>query len=180
MLNFDTVTTFFALLSLLAGGSAIVLAGLRIGAALGADGPWRATVAAVGPSAVPLAWLVATTATLGSLYYSDYVGLVPCVLCWFQRIMMYPMVVLLGVAGLRRDPGIRVYVWPLVVLGAAIAIGHYALEWAPAREGALCQAEAPCGVPSFREFGFISLPFMALTGFSLIGTLLLTTRPEDR
>ena len=180
MLNFDTTTTFFSLLTLLAGGSAIALASLRVAAALGADRPWRAVAASVGPSALPLAWLVATTATLGSLYYSDYVGLVPCVLCWFQRIMMYPLVVLLGVAGLRRDSGIRVYVWPLVLIGATIAIGHYALEWAPAREGALCQAEAPCGVPSFREFGFISLPFMALSGFSLIGTLLLTIRPEDR
>ena len=180
MPDFNTATTFFALLAIASLGAAVALVVLRLAGAAGASGTWARTSATLGPSALPLAWMVATVSSLGSLYYSEVVGLLPCVLCWFQRIAMYPLVVILGVASLRRDPGVRAYAWPIVLIGAAIAVGHYALEWAPVRDTAMCQAEAPCGVPSFREFGFVSIPFMALSGFSLVGSLLLTLRPEDR
>ena len=58
---------------------------------------------AVAPQAVSLAWIVAIVTTLGSLYYSEHAGFVPCELCWYQRILMYPLVIVLGVAALRRD-----------------------------------------------------------------------------
>ncbi|MFO8076803.1 MAG: disulfide oxidoreductase [Actinomycetota bacterium] len=180
MPDFQTATTFLALLTLFAAASALALGGLRVAAALGAPRGWQAVSDAVGPSALLLAWLVALTSTLGSLYYSEVVGLVPCVLCWYQRIAMYPLVVLLGIAALRGDPGVRRYALPLAAIGAAIALGHYALEWAPVEQTAACDAEAPCGVPSFREFGFVSIPFMALSGFALVATLLLTPAREER
>ncbi len=180
MPDFQTATTFFTLLTLIAGASALALGGLRLAAALGAPRAWQAVADAVGPSALLLAWLVALASTLGSLYYSEVVGLVPCVLCWYQRIAMYPLVVVLGIAALRGDPGVRRYALPLAVIGAATALGHYALEWAPVQQSALCAAEAPCGVPSFRELGFVSIPFMALSGFALVSTLLLTPSREER
>ncbi len=180
MLDFQTATTFFTLLTLLAAASALALAGLRLAAVLGAPRAWQAASEAVGPSALLLAWTVALASTLGSLYYSEVVGLVPCVLCWYQRIAMYPLVVVLGIAALRGDPGVRRYALPLALIGAAIALGHYVLEWAPAEQSPLCAAEAPCGVPNFRELGFVSIPFMALSGFSLVAMLLLTPSREDR
>jgi disulfide bond formation protein DsbB len=127
--------------------------------------------------ALPLAWLVATVATAGSLYYSEVVGFEPCRLCWYQRIAMYPLVPLLGVAALRRDDAVRWYAGPLVAVGAAVAAYHAWLQAFPAEGGsAFCTLTVPCTTRHVWEFGFVSLPFMALTGFVTIGVLLLIAR----
>lgn len=177
---FATVTLFFTLLGLLAAAVALMLLGAAGAALAGRDRAWRMLASAFAPIALPGAWVVALTTALGSLYYSEIVGFVPCTLCWYQRIALYPLVVILGVAALRDDSGVRRYALPLVVIGALIAGGHTALEWAPITDTGLCTGEAPCGVPAFRSFGFVSLPLMALSGFGLIGALLLTTTAKDR
>ena len=85
---------------------------------------------------------------------------------------MYPLVVILGIAALRRDPGVRRYAMPLAVIGALIATYHYALEWLPWLDSGVCSATTPCTIVWFREFGFASLPYLALSAFLLILVLL--------
>lgn len=120
-----------------------------------------------------LAWLVAVVATLGSLYFSEVAHFEPCRLCWYQRIAMYPLTVILGVGALRGDRSVVRYALPLALIGAPISLYHYAIEWFPALESGACDPRNPCSLVWFREFGFITLPFMAGTAFALIGTLLL-------
>ena len=81
-------------------------------------GRLRPSVAAIDDAALWLAFLVAATATAGSLYFSEVADYVPCQLCWFQRIAMYPLAVVLLVAAIRRDRSVRWYVGPLAAIGA--------------------------------------------------------------
>jgi disulfide bond formation protein DsbB len=135
---------------------------------------------AVGPSAKLLAWLVATVCTLGSLYYSEIANFVPCRLCWYQRICMYPLAVILVVGLLRRDRLVRWYAAPFVIVGAPLSLYHWLVERVDFfAKSSACTLEAPCTVPWFEELGYVTLAFMALSGFLLIGTLLVTDRAWD-
>jgi len=116
---------------------------------------------------------VATLAAAGSLYFSEVANYTPCTLCWYQRIAMYPLVLLLGIAAWKRDIGIRLYAIPLAAVGATISAYHYLLEWFPQIDAGACTVGIPCTQVWFREFGFVSLPFLALTAFLLVITLLL-------
>lgn len=164
---------FFALLTLLAGGLAIALIVARLL-------PSAAhLLELVRPVRLWLAWLIAAVSMAGSLYFSESANFVPCKLCWFQRIAMYPLAVLLLIAAARRDDGIRRYAIPLASIGAAISTYHYLIEWRPSLGSGTCDITAPCTVPWFRQFGFISLPFMALSGFVAI-VALLTLGPSHK
>lgn len=120
-----------------------------------------------------LAWMVATVATTGSLYYSEVANFTPCALCWYQRIAMYPLVLILGIALYRKDPAVRGYAAPLAIVGGALALYHYTIQQLAAVESPFCDPTNPCTVAWVREFGFITIPFMALSGFLLIVTLLM-------
>jgi len=124
------------------------------------------------PVALPLAWLVALVATGGSLFLSEIAHFPPCVLCWYQRVAMYPLAVLLGVATWRRDRGIRPYGLALAGLGLPVSAYHYLLEWFPQLEGTACDPTNPCTLVWVRLFGYVSIPLMAGTAFAAIGTLL--------
>lgn len=173
-----TVELFYGLLAVL-GALAVVglwlvrLLGARSTALAGVDDTLGATLA---PNAVGLAFVVAALATAGSLYFSEVAGFEPCRLCWYQRIAMYPLVVLLGLAAFRRDTRIGSYVIPLALIGAAISLYHVALEWVPALDTGACGLGPSCGVVWFRVFGVISLPTMALVAFALVATLLAVAR----
>lgn len=119
------------------------------------------------------AWLVAITATAGSLYFSEVRLFVPCSLCWYQRIMMYPLVILLGVASYRQDREIVRYALPLSVLGGAVALFHYLEQKVPGFSApSLCRAGVPCTQEYINWLGFITIPFLALVAFTLITVLL--------
>ena len=119
------------------------------------------------------AWLVATTATAGSLYFSEVRLFVPCSLCWYQRIMMYPLVILLGVASYRQDRGIVRYALPLSVLGGAVSLFHYLEQKVPGFSApSLCRMGVPCTQEYINWLGFITIPFLALVAFTLITVLL--------
>lgn len=120
-----------------------------------------------------LAWLVSIVASLGSLYFSEVRHFIPCNLCWYQRILMYPLVILLGMASFRNDQRIIPYVLPLSLLGILVS-GYHVLEQNIPGFGApqLCQAGVPCNVKYINWLGFISIPVLALTAFSLISLLL--------
>lgn len=126
-----------------------------------------------GSLLLPLGALVATVATIGSLYLSEVLGMVPCRLCWFQRIAMYPLAPILGLAAVRRDLDvIRPYGLVLAVSGLLISAYHYAIQWFPSAEVGACAADAPCTAMLVQLFEFVSIPFMAGSGFLLIAGLL--------
>lgn len=118
---------------------------------------------------VYLAWLVSLVATLGSLYLSEVLHYEPCRLCWFQRIFMYPQVVVLGIAAYRNDRSAAIYAIPLSVIGGCISIYHYAEQKIPAMSKLLpCKVGIPCNFDYLNWWGFITIPFMALIAFVLI------------
>lgn len=117
------------------------------------------------------AWLVAALATAGSLYLSDVAGLVPCLLCWYQRIAMYPLVLLLGVAAVTRDPRSWRYVLPLSLAGLAVSIYHVTIQYRPTLGVLDCSAEAPCTARYLHVYGFVSIPVMAGAAFLLVSAL---------
>lgn len=123
--------------------------------------------------ALRVAWLVALVATAGSLYMSEARHFIPCTLCWYQRIAMYPMVVLLGVAALRCDRTVRWYALPLAAIGLVVSTYHYQLERFPHQETLACASAVPCTTIWFEQFGYITLPMMAGTAFALIAALVL-------
>jgi disulfide bond formation protein DsbB len=168
---------FFSLLALVAGGGAVALATARVVAR--SSEPVARFVASVDEAALWLAFLVAATATGGSLYFSQVAHFIPCNLCWYQRIAMYPLAVILLVAAIRRDHSVRWYVGPIAGIGAAISAYHYLVEWYPSLEsGGICSTTTPCTVPWFREMGFVTLAFMALCGFAAV--LVLVVPPSPR
>lgn len=183
-MSVETVQLFYGLLALLAWVVIAVLAVIRA-LAMASDGArdtWDAVTDAIAPNALGLAWLVAFLATAGSLYLSEVAGYVPCTLCWYQRIAMYPLVVILAVGAARRDGAAAIYALSLAVVGALIALYHSALEWIPALDTGACSAATPCTLVWFRVFGFISLPNLALTAFALIIVILLirVRHPDHR
>ena len=123
------------------------------------------------------AWIVALIATAGSLYFSEVRGFVPCQLCWYQRILMYPEFILLGIASYRGDRNIAIYVLPLSILGLLIALYHYGEQKVPwLRVEGLCQVGVPCSGSYINELGFITIPFLSLVAFSLITFFLIASR----
>jgi hypothetical protein len=133
--------------------------------------PWARDVA------LPLATLVALVTTLGSLYYSEVAGYPPCTLCWYQRIAIYPQVVVLGVAAWRRDVAVWRTSVPLAVVGAVLSVWHVVIERNPALAGP-CDPANPCTIKWVEEFGFLTVPTMALVaGLSFITLTLLARDP---
>ena len=118
------------------------------------------------------AWLVATTATVGSLYLSDGIGLEPCELCWYQRIAMYPLVVVLGVAFMRRDGQVWKTALPLTLIGALISAYHVTIQFQPSLEVTQCSSATPCSMRFFQLYGFVSIPVMAGAAFLFVAVAL--------
>jgi disulfide bond formation protein DsbB len=172
----EAAQVFFSLLAVLAGGGAIVLLGARLAAR--SSPSVAALVAAVDDAALWIAFLVAATCMAGSLYFSEVADYVPCRLCWFQRIAMYPLAVILLVAAIRRDRAVRWYVGPLAAIGALVSTYHYLVEWNPSLEGGVCGIGPACSAIWFRELGFVTLAFMALCGFAAILVLVVPRPPR--
>ena len=174
----ETAQLFFSLLTVVAGLGAIGLVVMAI-LSRGGNRPAALVGRSISDAGVWLAFLVAATATLGSLYFSEIADFVPCRLCWFQRIAMYPLAPILLVGAIRRDPAVRWYVAPIAVIGAVIAGYHTLIEWRPELDTGTCELTGPsCTAFWFREFGFITLATMALVGFLTILTLLFVRVPS--
>lgn len=116
-----------------------------------------------------LSLLQAIVATLGSLYYSEIRHFTPCILCWYQRILMYPLILIVAVGIIRKDKLLHLYVLPMSVLGFFIAFYHVLLQ-----KGILPETVAPCTLGAscitkhIGYFGFITIPVMSLTAFAII------------
>ena len=120
--------------------------------------------------------IVAGTAMLGSLYLSEIANLPPCRMCWYQRFAMYPTAIVLGLAAWRGYTKVRVPVMVTVTIGAAIAVYHYIIQWFPSLEGTSCSITVPCTTAWFRVFGFISIPYMAISAFAFVFVMMLALR----
>jgi disulfide bond formation protein DsbB len=185
-MNTETMQLLSALLALFAVGGTLVLLMARLSA--GRSSSAANFVTAFRPVALPLGFMVAGFAMFGSLWFSEAANYNPCKLCWYQRIAMYPLAVLLGVALVRRwwaarragevsasQREITPYAIVLAALGSVVSTYHYLLEWNPTWESNVCSLDVPCTTIWFREFGFVTLPFMALCGYVSIIILLSTT-----
>lgn len=127
-----------------------------------------------------LALFVSVIAVAGSLYLSEVLHYEPCRLCWFQRIFMYPQLILLGIATYRGDKRIIPYVLPLCLIGGSISLYHYAEQKIPALSKILpCTIGVPCNEDYLNFLGFITVPLLALIAFALIAILLWTGRQEE-
>lgn len=124
------------------------------------------------------AWVVALIATLGSLYFSEILGYIPCSLCWYQRILMYPLTILLGIASYRNQPLIIPYVLPLSIMGGCLSLWHYLHQKVPFLSQTMqCKVGIPCNQDYINWFGFITIPLLAFIAFVLITVLLIYARP---
>ncbi|WP_174732782.1 disulfide oxidoreductase [Mesobacillus harenae] len=123
------------------------------------------------------AWIVSIVATLGSLYFSDIRGYIPCELCWYQRILMYPLVLLLGIATFKNDSSIKQYALPFALIGWLISFNHYLVQKVPGfAEIKPCVNGVPCTAIYINWLGFITIPFLAMTAFTLIITALVMVK----
>lgn len=124
-----------------------------------------------------LAWLVSVIATLGSLYFSEIQGFIPCELCWYQRILMYPLTLILGIGTFQNDLAVKRFVLPMAIIGWSISLFHYLEQKVPGFAAIKpCANGVPCSAEYINWFGFITIPFLALVAFTLIAILMLLIR----
>ena len=174
-MDVQTANTLFTVLTIAANVAFVVLSVVGIAVLVSPSGRRLGTrvVDAIGPYARPTAAAVAVVTVLGSLSYSELAGFLPCELCWYQRIVMYPLAVILVVGVVRRDRGSLWYAAPFVVAGIPLALYHWLVERVPAfAESSSCSVFVPCSVPYFQELGYVTLAFMDMSAFLLIGALL--------
>lgn len=126
-------------------------------------------------------WILAAVATLGSLFFSEIMGLKPCVLCWWQRIFMYPLVAILLVGMFPLDKRVVRYSLPLAVLGWLFAVYHYLLYTGFIPESLQpCDQDASCAEINLELFGFITIPMLSILSFTTIIALLVIFRMKTR
>lgn len=115
------------------------------------------------------ALVVAISATVGSLFYSEVKNFVPCSLCWYQRIFMYPLPIILGIAVYYNEAVIKKYILSVAAIGWLIALYHVLLQKIPAMKAIEpCKQGIPCSVDYVNYLGFITIPMLSLTAFTLI------------
>ncbi len=121
-----------------------------------------------------IAWLQAIVAMAGSLFFSEILHFPPCVLCWYQRICMYPLVIILAVGIAKKDKNVAAYALPLSLIGLGISIYHNLLYYNIIPEAlAPCTAGVSCTTKFIEYFGFITIPFLSMMGFLLINACLI-------
>lgn len=116
-----------------------------------------------------VAWAVAMISTAGSLFLSEVMDYVPCILCWYQRIPMYALAVILGIALWTQDKTVVRYGQPLALIGAALAAFHCLLYLGLIPKGIQpCSQAVPCGDIKLHLWGFVTIPLMSLAAFMTI------------
>lgn len=176
-MSIDSMTTLFSLMTLAAAAAVAVLMAGRLFAGqfpvLGQLIDWAVH------NALLLAGIIAAIATAGSLYYSEVADFLPCKYCWYQRIAMYPLVLILGLGAARRDYFSRLPALLLAVIGFGWSIRHITVQQWPSSGGS-CSVTVPCSSPYVEKFGFITIAWMAAGAFLLITTLLGLSVSADR
>lgn len=121
-----------------------------------------------------IAWVIATISTLGALFLGEVMGYTPCLLCWYQRIAMFPLVLVLPAGLFPFDPRVLRYALPLALAGLGLAAFHLAVVagWVPERIRP-CEQGVPCSDLQVVWFGFVSIPLLSLAAFATIVALLI-------
>ncbi|MBN6888694.1 disulfide bond formation protein DsbB [Cytobacillus horneckiae] len=128
-----------------------------------------------------IAWVISIVATLGSLYFSEIRGFIPCELCWYQRILMYPLVLILGIGTFYHDASVKRIVIPMAGIGWLISFYHYLVQKVPGfAEIKPCTSGVPCSGQYINWFGFVTIPFLALTAFTLILVVMFTMKTKKK
>ena len=148
---------------------------------VGLRGPLTAIRGAIWGYELWLAFLVSATATAGSLFFSEVAHFVPCELCWFQRVCMYPLAVTTLLAALFNDHRAARYLLPLPVIGAGVSVYHLLIENHVVEQARACVVSAPggCATKWIDEFGYMTIPTLALTAFALTFVFLLFAAFEE-
>ncbi|MBC7537557.1 MAG: disulfide bond formation protein B [Bacteriovorax sp.] len=115
-----------------------------------------------------LSWLLSTIATIGSLYFSNVLELPPCSLCWWQRICMFPLVILFAIGFIKKDNNCIYYTTPLVTGGLFISIYHNLLYYGVIESFTACTSGLSCTSKQIEWFGLITIPLLALLTFTLL------------
>ena len=149
------------------GGLLLIVA---LAAAAGARGPLAGLRRVLWGYELWAAFVVAAIATGGSLFFSEIAHFPPCELCWFQRICMYPLSIVTLLAALAGDERVARYLLPLPLVGAGVSVYHLLVENGVVQQAQACLASAPggCSVKWIDEFGYTTIPTLALTGFALV------------
>lgn len=129
-----------------------------------------------------LIWVQALVAVCGSLFYSEVMGYVPCELCWYQRVLMYPLVIIYGIAAIKKEISIALPGLILSGIGMCVSAYHYLMQKVPAFQdaGGMCSGGAPCNVTYVDYFGFITIPFLAGIAFIVIFVLHIVLIKEQK
>lgn len=131
-------------------------------------------------NALRFAWVQALLAMMGSLYFSEIRHFPPCVLCWYQRIAMYPLVIILAWVMINRVQAWKALILPFSIIGMLIAGYHCLLYYKILPEAiAPCTAGVSCTTQFIEYFGFITIPLLSLIAFTLITALVLIAKPKD-
>lgn len=124
-----------------------------------------------------VAWLIAAVSTMTSLFFSEIMHLEPCVLCWYQRICIFPLAIILLIGLFPLDKKIIKYALPFAVIGLGFTLYHIALFYGFIPEGLKpCSKGIPCDDDSMVLFGFLPIPLLSVVAFSAIIALLLTAK----
>ncbi len=137
----------------------------------------------VSKRAILIAFIASLCATLGSLVYSEVIGYDPCKLCWFQRIFLYPIAVLTGIALWKNDMSVRIYALVLSILGGLTALFHYVgqLGWNPfGLECLVVGYSSSCAKNFVLQFGYITIPLMAFSAAAIIAISLYASIRSER
>lgn len=128
-----------------------------------------------------LCWVLSFASTLGSLFFSEIMQFPPCVLCWYQRIAMYPLVAIFLVGALKAPEDLFWYATPLVATGWFIALYHNLLHYEIIPETASpCLQGVSCATVYINWFGFLTIPMLSFISFSMIGSLLIYLRKVEK
>lgn len=173
----QSMSTLFAMTALAADAAVLVLVAGRL---LGRRAPLLADLVRWSADrALLFGAIIAAVSMAGSLYYSEIAEFIPCKYCWYQRIAMYPLVVILGFAAVRRDYFSRLPALTLAVIGFGWSVRHWTVQQWPSSGGS-CSVTVPCSTPYVDKFGFLTIPWMAGSAFLLIITLLSMSALTDR
>jgi disulfide bond formation protein DsbB len=123
-----------------------------------------------------LAFGAALAATLGSLYYSEIAGFIPCTLCWYQRILMYPLTLITLAGILKHDEDLPDYVLPFSIIGVGVSSYHYLIQAGVVGHSGACTVGVPCDLRWVNYFGFVTIPLLALMAFVIVTVAMALTK----
>lgn len=188
----DNLISTLSIFTLLANGAIVVLLALYLYTRLWSKKTKEAEriIKLIRNNAVTLSLAVATLSVIGSLMFSEFSQFEPCLLCWYQRIFMYPLVIIFAMSLIKKDRGlVYSYSIPLTAIGFAIAVYHYIIQMISTLSGDISSSLVPCSTGAgghactsffFITYGYITIPLMSVTAFGLILLFLLIGRKINK